>query len=306
MVADARALNVWRRWGYRLLPGDGFSYLLHLRPAEWPIMAAHTLLGYVLAVGFAGVAQGTQLGPALGALAIWVIFLNGGTLAINSVFDQDDGDIGYLNAPPKPPRHLLAFSLVLLGGGQALALALPAGYQIAYAICFVMSVLYSVPPFRFKAVAGVDWVINMWGFGTLTPYAAWAATGRSLDLAHGLVLLGFCPLFAALYPLTQVYQFEEDRRRGDRTLALILGLGRSLGIALACTILAFALFGWAAVSLAMPWGVLAVPFAAWLAVLVPWLRFGAHWSPARHQRGMYQALGAWAVTDIAVLVVLAR
>jgi hypothetical protein len=40
-----------RRLGYRALPGDTFSYLLHLRPREWPIMAAHTALGFVLAVG---------------------------------------------------------------------------------------------------------------------------------------------------------------------------------------------------------------------------------------------------------------
>src|SRR2546430_569802 len=111
-------------------------------------------------------------------------------------------------------------------------------------------ILCSVPPFRFKAVAGVDWVINMWGFGTLTPFAAWAATGRPLDAGHALVLLGFCPLFAGLYPLTQLYQMEEDRRRGDRTLALLLGLRASLGVAIACTALAFALFGWAAVVLA--------------------------------------------------------
>ncbi|HXH62861.1 MAG TPA: UbiA family prenyltransferase [Gemmatimonadales bacterium] len=306
MVGDARTLNVWRRWGYRLLPGDAFSYLLHLRPAEWPIMAAHTLLGYVLAVGIRGAASGERLAPALGALVIWVVLLNGGTLAINSVFDKDDGDIGYLNAPPRPPRHLLGFSIVLLVGGQVLALALPAGFQIAYAVCFAMSVLYSVPPFRFKAVAGVDWVINMWGFGTLTPYAAWAATGRPLDLGHGMVLLGFCPLFAALYPLTQVYQFDEDRRRGDRTLALILGLERSLGIAIACTVVAFALFGWAAaVVRTSPW-LLLVPFTVWLAVLIPWIRRGASWTPSRHQQGMYHALGAWAVTDVAVLVVFAR
>src|SRR5437773_8326389 len=37
------------------------------------------------------------------------------------------------------------------------------------------------------SVAGVDWVINMWGFGTLTPFAAWAATGRPLDAGHALV-----------------------------------------------------------------------------------------------------------------------
>src|SRR2546425_11058606 len=85
VVADARALNVWRRWGYRLLPGDLFSYVLHMRPAEWPIMAGHTMLGYVLAVGIKGAGSGERVLPALGALLIWVILLNGGTLALNSV-----------------------------------------------------------------------------------------------------------------------------------------------------------------------------------------------------------------------------
>ena len=302
---DARTLNASRRWGYRLLPGDLYSYLLHLRPAEWPIMAGHTLLGYVLAVGVHGAMRGQSLPEALRALVIWVVFLNGGTLAINSVFDRDEGDIGYLNAPPALPRYLLHFSVALLVAGQLLAFTLPAGFRIAYAICFALSILYSVPPFRFKAVAGVDWVINMWGFGTLTPYAAWAATGRPLDFAHGLVLLAFCPLFAGLYPLTQLYQFDEDRRRGDRTLALILGMRASLIVAIVCTLLAFGLFAWAAAILRVRGLPLALPLGLWLAVLLPWLARYAAWSPAQHQRGMYRALTAWAITDVVVLFVFA-
>ena len=307
MVADARGLNASRRWGYRVLPGDLYSYILHMRPAEWPIMAGHTLLGYVLAVGVAGALHGERIGAALLALVIWVVFLNGGTLAINSVFDKDEGDIGYLNAPPALPRYLLHFSLALLSGGQVLAFLLPVGFRIAYAICFLLSVLYSVPPFRFKAVAGVDWVINMWGFGTLTPYAAWAATGRPLDVGHALVLLAFCPLFAGLYPLTQLYQFDEDRRRGDRTLALILGMRASLWVATLCTLLAFALFAWA--MMLVPVGAkgfaMLLPLLLWLAVLLPWLSRHAAWSPTQHQRGMYRALAAWAVTDVTVLFVFA-
>ena len=307
MVTDARTLNAWRRWGYRILPGDLYSYVLHMRPAEWAIMAGHTVLGYILAVGLRGAGSGEQLGPALLALVIWVVFLNGGTLAINSVFDKDEGDIWYLNAPPPLPRYLLPFSVALLVAGQLLAFLLPAGFRIAYAICFVLSILYSVPPFRFKAVAGVDWVINMWGFGSLTPYAAWAATGRPLDAGHGLLLLAFCPLFAGLYPLTQLYQFDEDRRRGDRTLALILGMRASLVVAVVSTLLAFVLFGWAARLLAIgaKGGILAFPLTVWLAVLLPWLFTHARWTPAEHQRGMYRALAAWAVTDLTVLSVFA-
>jgi len=308
MVTDARRLNAWRRWGYRALPGELFSYVLHMRPAEWPIMAGHTILGYALAVGLKGAVSGEQFAPALLGLTVWVIFLNGGTLAINSVFDKDEGDIGYLIAPPPLPRHLLAFSVALLGGGQLLAFALPLAFRLDYALCFALSLLYSVPPFRFKAVAGVDWVINMWGFGTLTPFAAWAATGRPLDAGHALILLGFCPLFAGLYPLTQLYQFEEDRRRGDRTLALILGMRASLAVAVGCTLVAFALFGLAAWRLApgATAALLVVPLALWLGTLGPWYAGQARWTAADHQRGMYRALGAWAVTDITILLVFAR
>jgi 1,4-dihydroxy-2-naphthoate octaprenyltransferase len=119
------------------------------------------------------------------------------------------------------------------------------------------------------------------------------------------VLLAFCPLFAGLYPLTQLYQFDEDRRRGDRTLALILGMRTSLIVAIASVLLAFGLLGWAAAVLRTSSWLLAVPLACWLAVLLPWFARHAAWTPAEHQRGMYRALTAWAVTDIVVLVVFA-
>jgi len=302
------SLSPGRRLGYRLL-GPGFDYLLHLRPAEWPIMTAHTVLGYVLAVGWTGLWCGEALGALLLGLLTWVVMLNGGTLAINSAFDRDEGDIGYLRAPPPAPRYLALFGFLLMATGQGLALLLPPLFRWAYAACFVLSVLYSVPPIRLKAVAGFDWIINMWGFGTLTPLAGLALTGTAPSRVLWLVLLAFCPLFAALYPLTQLYQYEEDGRRGDRTLAIVLGMRLSLQVALGGVVLAFGLFclagalsEWGSGAKALiRWGALAVALIAWLRVLLPWIRDYPIRSPGDHQRGMYEALGAWAVTDIAVL-----
>jgi 4-hydroxybenzoate polyprenyltransferase len=275
-------------------------------------MAGHTVLGYLLAAGISGALRGLAVGQALLGLVLWVVFLNGGTLAINSAFDKDEGDIGYLKQPPPPPRHLLALSLVLLIAGQALAFLLPLEFVWAYATCFLLSVLYSVPPFRLKAVAGADWLINMWGFGTLTPYAGWAATGIPLSTAGLIVLAAFCPLFAGLYPLTQLYQVEEDQRRGDRTLALRLGMRRSLDLALIMTLVAFGLLGWAGTiagwsgnAVVLRWSGLLVALVCWLAVLVPWRAGFARWTSERHQRGMYHALAAWAVTDLTVVLAFA-
>jgi 4-hydroxybenzoate polyprenyltransferase len=197
-----------------------------------------------------------------------------------------------------------------MAAGQILAFRLGAAFAIAYAICFALSLAYSVPPLRLKSVAGADWVINMWGFGTLTPYAGWAATGLPIDPARGLVLLAFCPLFAALYPLTQLYQLEEDTRRGDRTFACVLGVRRSLTVALAAAALAFALFaaagaraGWRLAGGGLwRWVALLLALGAWALVLVPWRRRWARLAPAEHERGMYRALGAWAITDVVAVL----
>jgi 1,4-dihydroxy-2-naphthoate octaprenyltransferase len=122
------------------------------------------------------------------------------------------------------------------------------------------------------------------------------------------VLLAFCPLFAALYPLTQIYQLEEDARRGDRTLALALGTRNSLLSAIAAAILAFALFGIAAgrsdwePAERWRWLPLILAAGAWGVMLFSWLRRERGMTARDHQRGMYRALVAWALTDAAVVL----
>lgn len=306
---DETSVSRGRRLGYRLL-GRGFNYLLHLRPAEWPIVAAHAAVGAILAVGFQGVVSPDVWPTLVVAIVAWVVGLNGGTLAINSAFDQDEGDVAYLRRPPPPPPGLFLFGIGCMVFGLGLTWQLPGPYRTVYLVCFAMSVLYSVPPWRLKAVAGADWLINMVGFGLLTPLAGWAATGAPVTPTGRLLLVGFLPLFAALYPLTQLYQMEEDARRGDRTLALRLGVANSLRVALVATGVAFGCFGWAALqsgwTLAgaggLRWSGLGIAAAAWALVLVPWTVRATRMTPAAHQRGMHLALAAWAVTDLAIVL----
>ncbi|HET7111095.1 MAG TPA: UbiA family prenyltransferase [Gemmatimonadales bacterium] len=294
-----------RAAGYRLF-GRFFDYILHLRPFEWPIMAGHTALGALLASTVVPDGVPVPWTRALVGIGLWVVCLNGGTLAINSAFDRDESDVAYLRRPPPPPRHLFAWGLGLMLSGLALALLLLSlGFAAAYAVCLVLSVLYSVPPWRLKAVAGADWVINLVGFGAITPLAGWLALGARPTTWAWLLVAGFGALFACLYPLTQLYQIQADEIRGDRTLARRLGIATSLRVAVVATFLAFALFGAAGAVAGWPilgwrWLALAGALVAWLAVLVPWAAGGRSWVPERHQRGMYFALLAWGVTDLAI------
>ena len=288
-----------RRFFEGLLGPRVMPYLLHLRPLEWPIMTAHFLLGTLLAVGVELSASSALLG--------WLVFvalMNGGTLAINSAFDQDEGDIGYLKAPPRPPKHLLAFSIVLLGTATLLGFLLPLPFALINLACVVMSVLYSVPPPRLKARAGWDLLINCVGFGLLTPLAGWALTGRPFTRAILWAALGFAFLFASLYPMTQIYQVAEDSRRQDRTLVIQVGVGRSLALSLWAALAAHGCFLVGILARGRtPWSILP-SLLVWAAVLIPWLRGWRTWTDPQHEQGMYRGLGAWAVTDLSLLAVL--
>ncbi|WLT33513.1 prenyltransferase [Geothrix sp. PMB-07] len=288
-----------RRFFERLIGPRAMPYLLHLRPLEWPIMSAHFLLGTLLAAGW-----GLRAKPSFLGWLVFVALMNGGTLAINSAFDKDEGDIGYLKAPPKPPDHLLAFSLVLLGASSLLGFLLPRPFTYINLACVVMSLLYSVPPPRLKARAGWDLIINCLGFGLLTPLAGWALTGLPFSRAILLAGVGFAFLFGTLYPMTQIYQVAEDSRRGDRTLVIQVGVGRSLWFALVVALVAHACFFAALVSQGRPVLFLLPSLLAWLAVLIPWIRQWRNWTDQRHEAGMYWGLAAWAVTDLSLLALL--
>jgi 4-hydroxybenzoate polyprenyltransferase len=303
-----RTLGIARRIGYATLPGDTFSYILHLRPREWPIMIAHTSIAFLIAIGVRAFLRGDHVGAYLVMLLSWVGCLNAGTLALNSAFDNDEGDIGYLDAPPPPPTHLAVVSIALMAIGQAIAFTLPTGFVVAYAICFAMSLAYSVPPVRLKAVAGADWAINIIGVGILTPFAGWSASGFALRPEARWIMIGFGCLFGALYPLTQIYQLEEDSSRGDRTLARILGLRASLWISALAATLAFFAFGHALILAGptpMSRSALVLAGAVWVVVLGGWILRHRRMTSAEHQRGMYRALTAWALTDIAVVIAFA-
>ncbi len=275
-------------------------YLLHMRPRSWPIVAAHAGVGVVL--GLAGHSTPGAAWRAPLALAAWAVLLNGGTLALNSAFDQDTDDIGYLDSPPPPPRHLAPFGIALMTAGGLLSLVVSPLFALAYGASFVMSLAYSCPPLRLKARAGFDILINTAGYGALTVFAGWAAVRAEAPRFILLIAAGYAALFACLYPLTQVYQYDDDRARGDRTFTVVLGPALAVRFATAALLGAFALFAWAGGWRGRAMAVLAPALAAWLAVMVPWLLRGRSYP---EKRGMYRGLWAWALTDLAVVLAYA-
>lgn len=286
-----------RRACEKVIGPNLMAYILHLRPLEWPIMTIHFLLGTVLACGL-----DTKLKPTILGWLAFVLLLNGGTLAINSAFDQDKGDIGYLHQPPKPPKYLLHVSIFMLLTSLITGFLLPTLFAWSNAACVVMSVLYSVPPFRLKARAGWDLLINCLGFGLLTPLAGWGLTGKHATISIASITVGFAFLFGTLYPLTQLYQIEEDRNRGDHTLTIALGETTSLLFAIIMAVVAHLFFAFGAIYYNHSVLLIITSFLCWLVVLLPWLFNWRRWTTKQKESGMYKALAAWTVTDVSILI----
>jgi 4-hydroxybenzoate polyprenyltransferase len=285
------------------------------RPRQWPILSAQFAVGVALALP-----PGSPLPVALGNLGylplaagwlIWVVMLNGGTLAYNSAWDRDAEAVAYLRQPPPPPPWLARTSLLGMAGGATLGFWLVGpGFGLVTALCVALSVAYSHPRPRWKGRPGLDLLTNMLGYGAGTT-AAGLLTGRAalpqgIPAAGpdaGLHCLAFALLFGSFYPLTQIYQMEADRARGDRTLSTRLGAGRALTLALGLGLGALAAMQ-AALAVAgrgqrrwLP----AIALFLWLVHLGWWRRQAHGMSTADHERGMYRALALWALIDIALV-----
>jgi 4-hydroxybenzoate polyprenyltransferase len=195
------------------------TLLIHLRLHFQILLAPIFLWGYLLA-------DGSLTGRFWVAFTAFHLFLYGGTTAFNSYYDRDEGPVGGLVKPPPVFAALLPFSLVIQGIGAVLALSVNAIFAILYLVIFAMGFAYSHPRTRWKGHPFGGLLTVGIGQGILAGLAGWTAANPSLI---GLTPLNWLGLLAAalvtvgFYPLTQIYQIDEDLRRGDRTFAAWAG-----------------------------------------------------------------------------------
>ncbi len=214
-------------------------YLLHTRLLMAPLVASTFALGYALAGGFQGGGNSGQF--VLGILA-WAVLGNGAALCINSHYDRDSGDVAFLNHPPPAPRYLARFGLGIGAAGLVLsAVFLPLAFTAAYLLAAALGVLYSHRRFRLKNNLVLAPLINGFGYCVLTMYAGWAVVTPHLRREFAWISVGMLCLSFAAYWMTQVYQVEDDRRRGDVTLAGRYGGRKTLVAAFASGLAGFGL-----------------------------------------------------------------
>ena len=156
------------------------------------------------------------------------LFLYPASNGYNSYFDKDEQSIGGLKHPPKVSTELYWASLLFDGLAIGMGLLVSLEFSLMLFVYGLVSKAYSHPSIRLKKYPLISWFIAGLFQGAFT----------LIMVIVGLKKIGFheidwtiihpALLSSALlwgsYPMTQVYQHEEDARRGDITLSLKLGV----------------------------------------------------------------------------------
>lgn len=142
----------------------------------------------------------------------------------NSYMDRDSGPIGLIQNPLLPTRQLFYITILLDTVAIILSLLISYYFTAAVIIYILASRAYSYRGIRLKKypVAGYLTVITCQG--ALVFFASYH--GCSIDKPLEVPLLPMIIsslLIGGYYPLTQVFQHEEDRKDGVKTISMVLG-----------------------------------------------------------------------------------
>ncbi|HLP40943.1 MAG TPA: UbiA family prenyltransferase [Fibrobacteria bacterium] len=199
-------------------PREILSFLVHLRPHyQIFILSGAFLAGAV----FAG---GIRAGFPLQFLSVHVL-LFGGVTVYNSYWDRDTGPIGGLRRPPPLAPWTLPASWLMQVAGLLLAFRVSPAMAAVFAASMLFFWLYSRPGIRWKGrpLLSLAAIAASTGFGG---FLLGYLHGRPGSISSAAIAgaAGTAAVIVSLFPLSQIYQVEEDLDRRDETFAARYGV----------------------------------------------------------------------------------
>lgn len=190
----------------------------------------HLRLHYQLFILSGGFLLGGLLADQMNTAQFWMQFLNvhvllfGGATAYNSFWDKDEGPIGGLKKPPKMTLWMHRVSLIFMYAGLLWSLSMGAMYVLVFGLSLLLFWLYSTPHVRWKGHPELSLVAIAVSTGSNSVILGVLAAGGAISINILLGSTGAAMILLSIYPISQIYQGDEDNRRGDKTFFIKYGL----------------------------------------------------------------------------------
>jgi 4-hydroxybenzoate polyprenyltransferase len=213
------------------------DYLFVLRPILLVPAWTMLLVGNYQAQRLAGVIRPawTLPGKLWANLALYSALM-GAVYIVNQVFDVETDRLNkklFLVAEGYVSRRAIIVEAVLL---IAAALAASAAYFSGIHLTFILlsamlGLLYSVPPFKFKARPFLDMLANGLGYGLLAFATGWLGTG-GYSQQLWLASLPYVLAVSAVYLNTTIPDYASDKATGNVTTGVFLGGRNTIWLAM--------------------------------------------------------------------------
>ena len=142
----------------------------------------------------------------------------------NSYMDRDTGSIGGIKNPLQPTRQLFYVSVIMDVAAIAISFLITPIFALGILLYILASRAYSYRKIRLKKypITGYLTVVIFQGAFTFFLVSYGSESNHSSDVSViGIIAAGL--LVGGSYPLTQIYQHEDDLKDGVQTISYKLG-----------------------------------------------------------------------------------
>lgn len=174
--------------------------------------------------------MGGLLTEQMNTFDFWVQFLNvhlllfGGATAYNSYWDKDEGPIGGLMNPPKMKPWMHPVSIAMMISGWIWSFFFGWVYFLIFGVSLILFWLYSTPHARWKGNPLLSMLAIAVSTGFNSVLLGHLAAGGQVHPTLLIAAMGATMILLSLYPVSQIFQGEDDKKRGDQTFFLQYGL----------------------------------------------------------------------------------
>ncbi len=153
------------------------------------------------------------------------VFIYPASNGYNSYMDNDTESIGGLEKPPLPTKNLFYISFLFDIIGLVLCSFISFGFAALIVLYILASRAYSFKGIRLKKYPFISWITVSFFQGSYLFVVLFFCLSNNLKMETfpGYIFLVPSLLIGATYPLSQVYQHQQDKASGDITLSILLG-----------------------------------------------------------------------------------